>query len=114
MQLGCIRILPLARKACGSNTASDQPSSLWSQELIERWSRPIFEQYRERHEDDEVRERELQMRQARAVRQKAQAASEAEQEAQTKVSLPILLIALGCLSCSAHCLLHWLASSASY
>ncbi|EIE24200.1 hypothetical protein COCSUDRAFT_65792 [Coccomyxa subellipsoidea C-169] len=55
-----------------------------AKELIERWSRPIFEQYRERHEDDEVRERELQMRQARAVRQKAQAATEAEQEAQTK------------------------------
>jgi hypothetical protein len=60
---------------------------LGAQELIEKWSRPIFEQYRERREDDEVRERELQMRQARAARQKAQAAAEDEEEAQKKVSV---------------------------
>ncbi|BDA46112.1 Protein IWS1 homolog [Coccomyxa sp. Obi] len=55
-----------------------------AKELIERWSRPIFEQYRERREDEELRERELQMRQARAARQKAQAAAHDEEEAQKR------------------------------
>lgn len=55
------------------------------QDLIERWSRPIFEQYRERREDEEVRERELQIRQARAARQKAEASAAEQDESQKKV-----------------------------
>jgi hypothetical protein len=58
------------------------------QDLIERWSRPIFEQHRERREEEELRERELQMKQARAARQaQAQAAAD-DSEAARKVCLP--------------------------
>lgn len=50
------------------------------QDLIERWSRPIFDQHRERREDEDLRERELQMRQARAARLHAQEAAAAEND----------------------------------
>jgi hypothetical protein len=51
------------------------------QELVERWSRPIFDAYRERRLEDDVREREAQLRQARAARADAAARDAAQQQA---------------------------------
>lgn len=88
----------LAHIANAPNSGMIASDVCHAQELIERWSRPIFEQYRERREDEDLRERELQMRQARAARQKAQAAAHDEEEAQKRVlfiSFPFLTWILG-------------------
>ena len=59
---------------------------------MERWSRPIFDAYRERRVEEDVREREAQMRQARAARQAAaeqqQAADAADNPAKVRACLP--------------------------
>lgn len=77
----------LLRQDCSDSIITDNVScrANRAQELIERWSRPIFEQYREQREDGDLRERELQLRQARSARQKAQAAAHDEEEAQKRV-----------------------------
>ena len=59
---------------------------------MERWSRPIFDAYRERRVEEDVREREAQMRQARAARQAAaeqqQAADAADNPAKVRACSP--------------------------
>ncbi|KAK9834014.1 hypothetical protein WJX81_002979 [Elliptochloris bilobata] len=56
--------------------------------LVEKWSRPIFDQYRERRDTSEANERELQLLQARRRREQGKGAAAGEQEGAQKPRRP--------------------------
>ena len=60
---------------------------------MERWSRPIFDAYRERAAEEDAREREAQMRQARLARQASSAQAQASQDADNPAKVGLLNVA---------------------